>query len=538
MSNIKDENPNSDLGEKESEDVEDDATSNSGGIASPTINNAPPAVGNSAPGDTSSPSAITPQPIENPQNGASDQSSSTSGTFDPNTNTVSVVGHAAPLEDAIQRKLDNIAFSNDLAGGKITPETYQDLFAKKDTLGKIGTLFGLLVSGAGSGLNHQPNAVLEMMNNQIKNDLEAQKTNQGNRHNWYSLAMNQEKNNADVNYTNAVAEATRTGNWSKALEAERYKYGNQRIPGLNDMSASTEAQNNSLSAAVQNIQNTVNNSADGQAKTIAQNKIDTVLKPALISQISQNQDQLAQKKAAINAMYPDPMTKVQMASNPRGPAVNKKLLQDKIDLGRMAPGIAGSIPEGQVQLVNQEIKNTELNRNGYADWLDSFNNLQNMRLAGQVPGANAGRALLTGAGTAVGAITGGLFGAGAGTALGSTASHGAADLQNAFERARNIQSESLKQRIGTNLNADEKDQLINSLLPAWSDSEATRKEAFRKGVQHFKSLEATPNLDQYGLKTPFPEVPYVSQKTGSSNSTQNTSESKKELGKDIPAMTR
>lgn len=67
---------------------------------------------------------------------------------------------------------------HDLDNGHITPKTYHDLFAKKDTLGKIGTIFGMMLSGMGSGLTGQPNMLLQMMNKEIDNDLESQKSNQ------------------------------------------------------------------------------------------------------------------------------------------------------------------------------------------------------------------------------------------------------------------------------------------------------------------------------------------------------------------------
>ena len=76
---------------------------------------------------------------------------------------------AAPQPvDANELKRESDAWAQDLANGHIEPKTYHDLYAKKDTLGKIGTLFGLLVSGAGAGLSHQPNAVMELMNKEIK----------------------------------------------------------------------------------------------------------------------------------------------------------------------------------------------------------------------------------------------------------------------------------------------------------------------------------------------------------------------------------
>ena len=82
------------------------------------------------------------------------------------------------------------AFEHDLVNGHVTPETYGSLFAKKDTIGKIGTIFGMLLGGAGSGLTGGPNPVLEMMNKQIQNDLDAQKTSKSDAQNF--LRINQQ----------------------------------------------------------------------------------------------------------------------------------------------------------------------------------------------------------------------------------------------------------------------------------------------------------------------------------------------------------
>jgi hypothetical protein len=76
------------------------------------------------------------------------------------------------------------AWQHDLADGHIKPETYQSLFAKENTLGKIGTLFGMLVSGIGTG---HPNAVMAMMNQEIANDLDAQKQSKVNAQNYLKL---------------------------------------------------------------------------------------------------------------------------------------------------------------------------------------------------------------------------------------------------------------------------------------------------------------------------------------------------------------
>lgn len=92
------------------------------------------------------------------------------------------------------------AWQNDLQNGHIKPETYHDLFAKKDTLGKVGTLFGLLISGMGAGLTHQPNAVMEMMNREIGNDLEAQKQSKDNAMNFLRVNQQHQMNEAQIKH--------------------------------------------------------------------------------------------------------------------------------------------------------------------------------------------------------------------------------------------------------------------------------------------------------------------------------------------------
>jgi hypothetical protein len=98
---------------------------------------------------------------------------------------------ATGTEQGVKPWLDQEAnaYENDLANGHVKPETYQQYFGKKDTLGKIGTLFGLMVGGAGAGLTHQPNAVMGMIDKEIDRDLDAQKTSAANRQNFFNLNM-------------------------------------------------------------------------------------------------------------------------------------------------------------------------------------------------------------------------------------------------------------------------------------------------------------------------------------------------------------
>lgn len=122
---------------------------------------------------------------------------------------------ADPMQQFQQHKENSLnqlssetqAFNNDLNNGHIKPETYHDLFAKKDTLGKIGTMFGLLLGGAGSGLTHQPSVIMSMMNKEIDNDLNAQQASATNRQNFLKINQQNLLNQAQIKGINAETNA-------------------------------------------------------------------------------------------------------------------------------------------------------------------------------------------------------------------------------------------------------------------------------------------------------------------------------------------
>lgn len=400
-------------------------------------------------------------------------------------------------DDAMQRNTDNLAFADDLHNGRIKPETYQDLFEKKSTLGKIGTIFGLIVSGAGSGLTHQPNALLDMMNKEIERDLEAQKASQGNKQNWYKMSMDQQRNQSLNALTQAQANEANVGAVGAGATSDIKKWEAAQM-GIHDMSAASNAQNHMLIARDQMLQNSINQMPPGPARDQQQAYLDNVIRPDTQKRVMANNANAAGKAHVINTLIPNPnMSKPQMTPekevNLRAPVVNQNRLDAGIKAGRFNTKIPGSIPEGQVAAINQEIKDTQLNRNGLADYADSFNKLNEMKLAGQAPAAKV-------VGSVLSAIP----------FVGEGGMHAASDIKSAYERQRNTQVEALKQRIGKNMSENEKDKLADSLFPNWADTDKSRAEAFRKGVQHFQSLESTPNLDQYNLKTPFPIPKYKS----------------------------
>jgi hypothetical protein len=169
----------------------------------------------------------------------------------------------APVMNFQQHK-DNISnelntesqsFNNDLNNGHIKPETYQDLFANKSTLGKIGTLFGLMVGGAGAGLSHQPNMLMEMMNKQIDNDLKGQEASATNRQNFLRINQQNILNQAQAQNMN-VETATK----AYALARTQMNYAAlhkltsdlQRLPPGSPQRAQAEQTLAMLSQGVQN----------------------------------------------------------------------------------------------------------------------------------------------------------------------------------------------------------------------------------------------------------------------------------------------
>jgi len=129
-------------------------------------------------------------------------------------------------------------WGQDLANGHITPKTYQSLYNDQNTIGKAGTLFGLLLSNFGSGLANQPSTVLKMMEQEIANDLEAQKTSKSN-------AMNYYKANLEKLRTEQEIAASKTGMRKTEKEIEGMAITNAKNQmGLSYLNKITSLNNN------------------------------------------------------------------------------------------------------------------------------------------------------------------------------------------------------------------------------------------------------------------------------------------------------
>ncbi len=87
------------------------------------------------------------------------------------------------------------AFQADIANGHIDPNRY---IHSKSTGSKIMTAIGLIVGGMGAGLTHTENPVDKYLQQQIANDMEAQKLELGKKENLLSANMRQFGNLRDA----------------------------------------------------------------------------------------------------------------------------------------------------------------------------------------------------------------------------------------------------------------------------------------------------------------------------------------------------
>jgi hypothetical protein len=124
---------------------------------------------------------------------------------------------------------------NDLLLGHIKPETYKDyMFKDKSFLGKMGTLFGLMIGAGGAGLAHQPNMAFEMMNNDIQRDWDKQKTQMKGAQDLYSMLQKQPEITSVANQNNANAEQIRQTIGLNAKRQATFHYLAQKALSMTD----------------------------------------------------------------------------------------------------------------------------------------------------------------------------------------------------------------------------------------------------------------------------------------------------------------
>ncbi len=379
----------------------------------------------------------------------------------PNAGTIDVIGQRkpppTPQEVAQDMTNHDLEFQRDMAMGHIKPETYQSLFAKKDTLGKIGTLFGLLVSGAGAGLTHQPNAVLEMMNKQITNDFDAQKSQQTGAQNWYNLSRQHEMNKAQIEQMGVQNIATLTQASKVPAEIKSLEAGAASARADVDLKSTTSAINRMKMSAVQSLQDQANKLPPGPQQQQFQNAVN-LMSNAVQQDVNKNNlataDQIAARKklrGEDGSVASDPGVDMQK--------FNALVAQSRAN---ESLGMPSMVNEGDIQKASQEATQIADNRVIAKIYNDSFKKLDKA-FAADVLNKQDRAAMLSTLGAEIARATAGRY------------------------------------------NAAEAAAQADGMFPSFKDWGGSRANKYRKAMEYFEGQEAgTTTINRLGIKTPFP----------------------------------
>lgn len=351
----------------------------------------------------------------------------------------------------------DLEFQKDMAMGHIEPKTYHDLFAKKDTLGKIGTLFGLLLSGAGSGLSHQPNAVMDMMNKEIERDFDAQQKSQANAHNWYTASKNYEVQKATMQQMEVQNLASLTQMSKVPSEIKQIEASTRSSDADAELKATAAAINRMKIAAVQNLQDQANKLPPGPQKDAAQKGVE-LLSNAVQGSVNDTNLATADKIAARDKLR----AMTEPAADDNG--VDMEKLNHLVGQSRANASLdmPSMVNEQDLANVNKEAKDVSENRAVTRMYADTFKKMDQAAAAGRL-NPNYRKALLTTLVADIGRKTTGQF-----------------NPQEAMAQAE-------------------------AMFPDVKDYGKARGEKFDKAMQFFSSREAgTTTLDRLGLKKPFP----------------------------------
>lgn len=467
----------------------------------------------------------------------------------------------------------DMAEMQDAATRKITPQTYASMFADKSTLGKIGTLFGLMLSGAGSGLAHQSNALLDMMNKLIDNDLNAQKTNVSNAQNFLNLSYGHEVQQAQIRKmefenlaTQAGIKATEAGTeltkTQTKKEAAAVKKAEAELQGLarlnkakntvealgyeqaakglgNDQSALSGTPSAPMAAPVNNqttpsaggqqsTQNTIPHPDDMKIAGVAapfraKNRMLTAVSQYLGDAVANNpQGQAVFQNTIMPAIQAEQAKNNQQAEAAQNLAsaqeeapyqdvvTDRNRLNNMITLGRMNPKLPVNVAIHDEAQVNDEIAATQQLRNEYGNWASTFKELEALKNAGQVPASR----MVGAAASSLGSILGGIGGSFLGHPVEGGIAGGVAG-EGVGSALKEVFERKRNATIG--LLQQRLGKNLDSILPSWSDDPQSVAAAWKKGVQNFKSedFKLNRNLKTYGLVKPFPELKYEPVKANS-----------------------
>jgi len=426
-----------------------------------------------------------------------------------------------PEQEAANNIQEQLHFAQDLGYGKIQPKTYRDLYDDKSTLGKIGTLFGIMASGIGSSLTHQPSAIMAMMDKQIQNDLEAQKQNQSNKQNWYKLSL-------EESATDSMNQLRDSEAYNKMAEGDKKVAVNQML-GIAQKEGTIKAKYRSRFGSIGMAQDIVNRMPDGPAKQAQQAIVNQMVHGAMMGMNEDFTHIANEKHNFLNNLgqnkqpYNPVPTKGPADPNQNYSAVNQNKLSAAVQKGKLAPEAQDAIPPDKVGAVLDEQGKLETHRQRYANHARAFKLLADMKNTGQIPSAKAIEGVLTALGGLAGGVAGGAGGTAAGpagTAVAATAGAGigakvgdilgkgaAHTVEGVFGRLRDAIEAPIVANMGKEKGLEERQRDADAMLPTWKDTAETLPQVHKEMTQYYASQpeEQSPTLKLYGLKEPFPQ---------------------------------
>ncbi len=381
---------------------------------------------------------------------------------------IDVIGKRPPVTPEELDGQDALV-AQDMARGHIKPETMQSLYGKQDTLGKIGTLFGLLVSGAGAGLTHQPNAVLEMMQKQIDNDLEAQKNSNANAQNWLRLSQAAALQRVQIPQVKAQTQGTKaeTGLTQAKTGAIPAEIAKTKAATAVDMAqanvlGTAAAKNGMINNMISGFVDQTNKMPPGPMKDTATGKLQSEIIPAAEALKKKNNADAAAKVGLINTVAP------QENGKQYDLGVNDKEMMKQIQLGKAADSHAGlsmGIPPSQEAQALKDATLVKQNRATHDAWVKGVEQLDKAFRAG-ILNKQSREAVIQSVATQMAKLRG----------------------------------------IQTN---DQMKKEVDSMFPAWEDYGSARKNKIDYTQHQFETNEAGTFNMRPELKEPFPAPPQL-----------------------------
>ena len=260
-----------------------------------------------------------------------------------------------------QYAAEDQAWSRDLTNGHVQAKTYGDLFNNKSTLGKIGMMFGMMLSGAGSGLAHQPNAMLDMMNKEIDRDYNAQVQSKNNAMNFVKMNQEHQMQIAQINQMKRQGKLTDAQARSMTIDS--------------NIKAQTNARMQMNRVALHHMVTQVQRMPEGPQKQQAMQTLGMV--SSAVDAENFNLADVAASKAAF----------MNMSSNMANPGQG----QGAVDFNRMNQleraaqmKMPGAPSEADIGAMGKEATQVEENRALQRTFNDSFDKLDKMFGAGKL----------------------------------------------------------------------------------------------------------------------------------------------------------